>query len=122
MTEATKKEVKRGYVKWTDEDGVFHKEPLVDHPELLEDASPEEQLIAEEVRRLNGQAEVEVMEAEEDNDQDLLDTLHALQGAPEDVLTAAQLTDEPEAPAAAPEDPHAPREVTELKPTENNEG
>ncbi len=86
------KEVKRGYVKWTDEDGVFHKEPLADHPELLEDASPKEQLRAEEARRLNAAAEEAVAIDQEEADEAILDTLEALQDAPDNVLTAADLT------------------------------
>lgn len=84
------KVIKRGYVKWEDENG-FHKEPLSDHPELLVRASAEDQLRAEEVKRLNAAAE-EKEEQVEDN-HDVEDTLKALKAAPEDVLTAAQLVE-----------------------------
>lgn len=90
----TEKEIKRGYVKWTDENGVFHKEPLVDHKELFEDATPEQQLAAEEVRRLNAAAAEEQEDNEEDAEQWTLDKLHALQGAPKEILTADQLPDD----------------------------
>lgn len=95
------KEIKRGYVKWTDEDGVFHKEPLVDHPELFDDANPEQQLVAEEVRRLNAAAVVDQEEMKEEEEQWTLDKLHALQGAPKEILTADQLEEIPEAPQEA---------------------
>lgn len=97
--------VKRGYVKWTDEDGVFHKEPLADHPELLAKASPTEQLRAEEVRRLNAAADEAVEEKKSDADADTKETLEALKSAPEEVLTAGQLTTEETAPASAAEEP-----------------
>jgi len=87
------KVIKRGYVKWTDEDGVFHKEPLADHPELLAKADPAEQLRAEEVRRMNASAEEYVADIEDTRDEDLKEALVELKAAPEEVLTAAQLTD-----------------------------
>lgn len=97
----TEKVIKRGYVKWEDENG-YHKEPLADHPELLKDASPKEQLAAEEARRLN-EAAVEYLEAQEEEGENRYEeALEELKAAPEDVLTAAQLTEE--APAAAPEE------------------
>ena len=85
-------EVKRGYVKWTDKDGNFHKEPLADHPELLAAASPREKIAAEEVRRLNAAAEEFYEELEDAGDEDALETLEALKSAPDDVLTTADLT------------------------------
>lgn len=88
------KEIKRGYVKWTDENGVFHKEPLADHPELLAKASPKEQIAAEEVVRLNAAAEAQIAETEGDVEEDQLETLEALKTAPEHVLTTGQLTTE----------------------------
>lgn len=85
------KVVRRGYVKWTDKDGVFHKELLSEHPDLMTDASPEEQLATEEARRLNGAAK-EFLEARDaENDDDVADTLEALKDAPDDVLTASDL-------------------------------
>lgn len=84
------KEIKRGYVKWEDENG-FHKEPLADHPELLASASVREQLHAEEARRLNAAAEDYLDAADEDAEDLQQDTLEALKEAPEDVLTAGQL-------------------------------
>jgi len=99
---ATEKVVKRGYVKWTDDDGVFHMEPLADHPELLAKADAAEQLQAEEARRLNHAADEFYADREEDSEQDAKDTVAALKKAPEEVLTAAQLV--AEAPASAPED------------------
>lgn len=48
-----KKELKRGYVKWEDENG-FHKEPAYLHPDMLENASDVEKIDAENVRVLNG--------------------------------------------------------------------
>lgn len=85
------KEIRRGYVKWTDEDGVFHKEPLHEHPELLAQASAAEQIAAEEARRLNEAAE-EYLESRDDHvEEDQLNTLEALQEAPDDVLTASEL-------------------------------
>ena len=100
----TDKVIRRGYVKWTDDDGVFHKEPLADHPELLTSATPEQQLEAEEVRRLNAAGE-EALRAQDDaHIDDIAETLIALKAAPEEVLTAAELPDS-EAPASAPEEP-----------------
>lgn len=115
MAEETQKEVKRGYVKWYDTDGVFHKEPLADHPELLKDASPREQLAAEEAKRMNAAGEREVEETKEEGDQLYLDTLADLKAAPEEVLTGIQLvTGEFDAegntitkPASAAEEPIA---------------
>jgi len=103
MAEEIVKEVKRGYVKWTDENGVFHKEPLVDHPELLAKASPEEQLAAEEARRLNAAAEEFLADREEDGEEAIVEALADLKAAPEEVLTASQLTEE--APMSGAEDP-----------------
>ncbi len=85
------KEVNRGYVKWTDEDGVFHKEPLADHPELLVKASPREQLAAEEAKRMNAAGEKEMQKTKEEGDELFLDTLADLKAAPEEVLTGTQL-------------------------------
>jgi len=99
----TEKVVKRGYVKWTDEDGVFHKEPLADHPEMLTKAEPVEQLRAEEARRLNASAEEQVEEAKETRDEDFKETLAALKKAPDEVHTAAELVGN--APASAAEEP-----------------
>lgn len=45
-------DIKRGYVKWTDENGVFHKEPLYLHPDLLATATDEQKRDAEAVRVL----------------------------------------------------------------------
>ena len=98
------KVIVRGYVKWTDKDGVFHKEALVDHPELLAKASSEEQLAAEEVRRLNAAGEEYYATREEENDDELKETLVELKKAPEDVLTAAELDDGGEAPQPAAHD------------------
>ena len=84
-------EIKRGYVKWTSEDGVFHKEPLANHPELLASATPRQQLQAEEARRLNEAASEAEESREETADSDAEDTLEALREAPEDVLTATEL-------------------------------
>ena len=95
------KQIKRGYVKWTDENGVFHKEPLADHPELLADASPRDQLQAEEVRRLNAAAEEFTTEREESAEDQTREALQDLKAAPADVLTAADL---PSSSASAPED------------------
>ena len=103
----TDKVIKRGYVKWTDDDGVFHKEPLSDHAELLQGSSPKDQLYAEEARRLNAAAEKQTEETEKENQDTTKDTVDALKAAPHDVLTAAQLetTDGEVAPAAAAEEP-----------------
>lgn len=95
------KTVKRGYVRWTDENGVFHKEPLANHPDLLASASPQEQLRAEEARRLNAAAEEAAAEVSESEEKDLKDTLAALKAAPEEVHTAAQLVEEEPASAAS---------------------
>lgn len=89
------KVIKRGYVKWTDEFGVFHKEPLANHPELLAAASVEDQIAAEEARRLNEAAEFYEIERLTDVHEAEVKTLDALKAAPEEVLVAAQLaTDE----------------------------
>ena len=85
------KEVKRGYVKWEDENGVLHKELLSDHPELLKAASPREQLAAEEAKRMNAAGEKTATETEEEGNKFYLDTLADLKAAPADVLTAADL-------------------------------
>lgn len=85
-------EIRRGYVKWTDEDGVFHKEPLHEHPELLAKASAAEQIAAEEVRRLNEAAEEYLEKREDTVEEDQWETLGALQEAPDYVLTTNQLT------------------------------
>jgi hypothetical protein len=87
----TDKVISRGYVKWEDSDG-FHKEPLYKHEDLLASATPQQQLRAEEVRRLNEAAEVE--ESKSSEEEDVEDTLEALQEAPDDVLTAAALVAE----------------------------
>lgn len=99
----TDKEVKRGYVKWTDDDGVFHKEPLINHPELLAKASPAEQLAAEEVRRLNASAEEDVEEDKEEANENIEEVLEDLKKAPEDVLTASQLINQ-DIPASGAEE------------------
>lgn len=78
--------IKRGYVKWTDEDGVMHKEPLYEYPELLAKASTSEQIAAEEARRLNESAERAEPEAADEEE-----TLEALKSAPDDVKTVADL-------------------------------
>lgn len=101
----TEKTVKRGYVRWEDENG-FHKEPLADHPELLASASPKEQLRAEEARRLNAAAEEYLEEAAESEEDAAKEALVELKKAPEDVLTADQLVDE-EVPASGAEEPAA---------------
>lgn len=88
------KVISRGYVKWTDEDGVFHKEPLYDHPEMLAKATPAEQLAAEEARRLNAAAEEYYSGVEDTAEQDARDTLEALKEAPEDVRTSGELVAE----------------------------
>lgn len=86
-----KKVIKRGYVKWVDEKGVRHKEPLYKHPELLKDASPEEQLAAEEARRLNEAAEKTLEARDSERGGEVLEVLEALKEAPADVLIAAEL-------------------------------
>lgn len=60
------KEVKRGYVKWTDEDGVFHKEPLYDHPELLAKASDNEKEYARQLKEMNNPEETPEVPVEEE--------------------------------------------------------
>lgn len=87
------REIKRGYVKWTDENGVFHKELLSDHPELLKEASPKQQLAAEEAKRQADQAEKITVESESTQEELLLETLHDLKAAPADVTSAAELTE-----------------------------
>src|SRR6476646_2145337 len=99
MAEEIQKEVKRGYVKWTDADGVFHKELLSEHPELLADASPKEQLYAEEARRQSELAEDLVAQDEENAEELILDTVEALKAAPDEVVSAAQLPEEDKLPA-----------------------
>lgn len=47
-------EIKRGYVKWTDSEGVFHKELLKSHPDLYEEATEEQKLAADEAAELSG--------------------------------------------------------------------
>lgn len=84
------KTIKRGYVKW-EENGVFHKEPLYKHPDLLASASVEDQIAAEEVRRLNEAAEEFLLERELEGQEDAEAVLEALKAAPDDVLTAEQL-------------------------------
>jgi hypothetical protein len=42
-------EIKRGYVKWVDKEGVMHKEPLHLHPELLATASDKQKQYVEEI-------------------------------------------------------------------------
>jgi hypothetical protein len=93
----TDKVVKRGYVKWEDENG-FHKEPLSDHPELLAAASPREQLYAEEVKR-----QLEATPQPENDDEDIMETVEALRAAPEEIVSATQLTEAE--PASAAEEP-----------------
>lgn len=85
------KEIKRGYVKWTDSDGNFHKEPLADHPELLADASLKEQIQAEEAKRLNAAGEEAIQDDEHEAEKDQVETLAALKKAPDDVLTTGDL-------------------------------
>jgi hypothetical protein len=51
------KVIVRGYVKWTDKDGVFHKEMLADHPDMLAKATEEQKAQAEEVVALHKSAE-----------------------------------------------------------------
>ena len=100
------KEIKRGYVKWTDEDGTFHKEPLADHPELLKAANEKQQLQAEEARRLNDAAEETLQARDEDVGTDYAEALEVLKDS--DALTAAEAlaeTDAQSAPVAAPEEP-----------------
>lgn len=110
------KEVKRGYVKWVDEDGVFHKEPLVDHPQLLKNASPREQLAAEEAKRMNAAVETVEEDSEEAQDELFLDTLADLKAAPADVLTASQLeVTEETKPASAVEEPAMKTPLEELR-------
>jgi hypothetical protein len=96
---AEDKVIKRGYVKWTDADGVFHKEPLADHPELLASATDSQKLQAEEVRRLNEAGADAQAAASEENTQDTADALAALKAAPPSVLTASQLDEVIVAPA-----------------------
>ena len=43
-------EIKRGYVKWTDDKGVFHKEPVALHPELFLEKEPSLDLDSEDDR------------------------------------------------------------------------
>lgn len=52
-----KKVLVRGYVKWTDENGVFHKELASEHPELLDKATEAEKLSAQEALEYHEQAE-----------------------------------------------------------------
>ena len=47
----------RGYAKWTDENGVFHKELATEHPELLAKATEEEKTSAQEALEYHEQAE-----------------------------------------------------------------
>ena len=89
------KTIKRGYVKW-EENGVFHKEPLYKHPDLLASASVEDQIAAEEVRRLNEAAEEFLLERELEGQEDAEAVLEALKAAPDDVLTAEQLATDDE--------------------------
>lgn len=120
------KVVSRGYVKWTDEDGVFHKEPLYKHEDMLAKASPAEKLAAEEVRRLNAAAEEFYADRDEDVNEDLLDTLDALKEAPEDIHTAAELVaelDEAEsAPLSGAEEPAAKTEDKKPVDKEHDQG
>lgn len=51
------KVIQRGYVKWIDKEGVFHKEPLFKHPEMLAKATDEQKVAAEEVKVSIEQAE-----------------------------------------------------------------
>lgn len=91
VQEGTEVAIRRGYVKWTSPDGVFHKEPLVDHPDLLATASAREQLQAEEARRLNESAELAELSDEVAEEVAIKETLEELKAAPDDILTAAQL-------------------------------
>lgn len=91
VLEGTEVAIRRGYVKWTDPEGVFHKEPLVDHPDLLATASAQEQLQAEEARRLNESAELAELSDEADAEAETLEVLEELKKATDDIITAAQL-------------------------------
>lgn len=59
------KVISRGYVKWTDKDGVFHKEMLVDHPDMLAKATDEQKLDAEIVEQSHKDAEAFYAERDE---------------------------------------------------------
>jgi hypothetical protein len=85
------KEIKRGYVKWTDEDGTYHKELLTDHPELLAKATDRQKIAAEEARRLNDDAEKQMNIDAASVVEDASKTLVALKAAPVDVLTTGDL-------------------------------
>jgi hypothetical protein len=89
----SEKEIKRGYVKWEDENG-FHKELLTDHPELLAKATPIQQLAAEEAKRSEAAAVESAKEDEKDAEATVEDTLEALRSAPPEVITATQLAEE----------------------------
>ena len=84
-------DIKRGYVKWTDKDGVFHKELLSDHAAELAKASPEQQLAAEEARRLADDGEKQTKIDEAVGADTVKETLTALKAAPADVLTSSDL-------------------------------
>lgn len=81
-------EIKRGYVKWEDADGL-HKELLSDYPEMLAKASAEQKISAEEARRLNEDGEKQTAKNEGQDFAKL--TLEALVKAPADVLTTGDL-------------------------------
>lgn len=61
------REIKRGYVKWTDSDGNFHKELLVNHPDLLKDASDAQKRAAEEASMLTDEEVILDLEEEYDS-------------------------------------------------------
>ncbi len=105
------KEIKRGYVKWEDDEGVMHKELLTDHPELLASANPKQQLAAEEARRMAEAGETEVAEDKAEEERVVVETLEALKSAPPEVLTGAQLPEDEQVevtkPASGAEEPAA---------------
>lgn len=92
---STKKEISRGYVKWYDDDGTFHKEPLADHPDMLADATPAQQLDAEEAKRLNAAGEEALKVDDKQQEEEIKTALEELKAAPKDILTADQLDAEP---------------------------
>lgn len=100
------KVVKRGYVKWTDENGVFHKEPLADHADMLAQASDLEKLRAEEVRRLNDAADVNEADRDKQANEEAREALQALKAAPEEVLTVSQLDESEQQEEVIDEDLH----------------
>lgn len=50
-------EIKRGYVKWVDKEGMTHKELLVNYPDLLATASDKQKAEAEEAWEMSGKPE-----------------------------------------------------------------